>query len=112
MAQIIPCGNVVRPVVGRIHSQRRGSPYDIIDAAGQKALHDRHPQNIIRLELGMDEAGDNATNNRYTRAARTLGAWIARGALKRDAQPAIYYHTIEYAPSSDARAPKDAAGTF
>ena len=29
------------------------------------------------------------------------------GALKRDAQPAIYYHTIEYAPpSSDARAPR------
>ena len=108
MAQIIPfrgtlydlstiesVGNVVAP------------PYDIIDAAGQQALHDRDPHNIIRLELGIDEAGDNATNNRYTRAAETLRAWIAQGALKRDAQPAIYYHTIDYAPpSSDARAPK------
>jgi uncharacterized protein (DUF1015 family) len=32
---------------------------------------------------------------------------MSGGALKRDAQPAIYYHTIDYAPpSSDARAPR------
>jgi len=82
-------------------------PYDIIDAAGQKALYDRHPQNIIRLELGIDQSGDNAANNRYTRAAQTLQEWITSGALKRDTQPAIYYHTIDYTPPpSDARAPK------
>ena len=73
-------------------------PYDIIDAAGQKALHDRHPQNIIRLELGLDQPGDRPANNRYTRAAPTLQDWLKSGALKRDAQPAIYYHTIEYTP--------------
>ena len=73
----------------------------------RKALHDRHPQNIIRLELGIDHPGDDATRNRYTRAADTLRSWITGGALKRDAQPAIYYHTIEYAPpSSDARTPR------
>ena len=108
MAQIIPFRGTLYDLasVGSVRNVV-APPYDIIDAAGQKALHDRHPQNIIRLELGMDEPGDNATNNRYTRAAETLRAWIARGALKRDAQPAIYYHTIEYAPpSSDARAPK------
>ena len=109
MAQIIPFRGTLydpRSSVGSIRNVV-APPYDIIDAAGQKALHDRHPQNIIRLELGMDEPGDDATNNRYTRAAETLGSWIARGALKRDAQPALYYHTIEYAPpSSDARAPK------
>ena len=81
-------------------------PYDIIDAAGQKTLHDRHPHNIIRLELGIDQPGDSETNNRYTRAARTLQDWIASGAMKRDAQAAIYYHTIDYTPpSSEARAP-------
>ena len=71
-------------------------PYDIIDAAGQKALHDRHPQNIIRLELGLDQPGDSPTHNRYTRAASTLRDWLKSGALKRDAQPTLYYHTIEY----------------
>lgn len=73
-------------------------PYDIIDSAGQRALHDRHPQNIIRLELGLDHPGDGPTSNRYTRAGDTLCDWLRSGALKQDEQPAIYYHTIEYTP--------------
>lgn len=108
MAQIIPFrGTLYDPAaVGSVRDVV-APPYDIIDAAAQKALHDRHPQNIIRLELGIDHPGDDATNNRYTRAADALHAWMSSGALKRDAQPAIYYHTIEYAPpSSDARAPR------
>ncbi len=108
MAQIIPFrGTLYDPAAVGSVSDVVAPPYDIIDAAGQKALHDRHPQNIIRLELGIDHPGDNAASNRYTRAAETLRAWITGGALKRDAQPAVYYHTIEYAPpSSDARAPR------
>jgi uncharacterized protein (DUF1015 family) len=73
-------------------------PYDIIDAAGQKALHDRHPHNIIRLELGLDQSGDGPTCNRYTRAASTLHDWLNTGALKQDPLPTLYYHTIEYTP--------------
>ncbi len=101
MAQIIPFrGTLYDPaVVGSVRDVV-APPYDIIDAAGQKALHDRHPQNIIRLELGIDQPGDSPANNRYTRAAGTLRDWLAHGALKRDAQPAIYYHTIEYSPPS------------
>ncbi len=84
-------------VVGDV-KQVVAPPYDIIDGAWQKALHDRHPQNIIRLELGLDQPGDNPTDNRYTRAASTLRDWLKSGALKPDAQPALYYHTIEYTP--------------
>ena len=83
-------GNVVAP------------PYDIIDAAAQRALHDRHPWNIIRLELGLDQAGDGPAQNRYTRASVTLQEWIKNGTLKRDQQPALYYHTIEYLPPCSA----------
>ena len=108
MAQIIPFrGTLYDPaVVGSVRDVV-APPYDIIDAAQQQALHNRHPQNIIRLELGIEQPGDNLADNRYTRAAATLQDCIQRGALKRDAQPAIYYHTIEYTPpSSDARTPK------
>jgi uncharacterized protein (DUF1015 family) len=73
-------------------------PYDVIDAAGQRALHERHPRNIIRLELGLDQAGDGPAHNRYTRAAATLKEWLTNGTLKRDRQPALYYQTIEYLP--------------
>ena len=37
-------------------------------------------------------------HNRYTRAASTLRDWLKSGALKRDEQPTLYYHTIEYTP--------------
>jgi len=84
-------------VVGDV-KQVVAPPYDIIDAAGQKELYDRHPRNIIRLELGLDESGDGPAHNRYTRAASTLRDWLKSGALKPDAQPALYYHTIEYLP--------------
>ena len=72
MAQILPFrGTLYDPTaVGSIRDVA-APPYDIIDAVGQKALHDRHPQNIIRLELGIDHPGDDANNNRYTRAAET-----------------------------------------
>lgn len=86
-------------IVGDIE-QVVAPPYDIIDAAGQQALHDRHPHNIIRLELGLDRPGDSPADNRYTRAAGTLREWLKSGALKRDRQPALYYHTIEYRPPS------------
>jgi uncharacterized protein (DUF1015 family) len=84
-------------VVGEV-KQVVAPPYDIIDEAGQKALYDRHPQNIIRLELGLHQPDDNPTHNRYTRAAATLRDWLKSGALKPDAQPTLYYHTIEYMP--------------
>ena len=73
-------------------------PYDIIDAAMQQSLHDRHPQNVIRLELGFEQAGDGPSSNKYTRASAALRNWLRSGALHRDTQSAIYYHTIEYLP--------------
>lgn len=99
MSQILPFQGTYydQTVVGDI-KQVVAPPYDIIDTAGQQSLHNRNPHNIIRLELGLDEPGDNATHNRYTRAATALQSWLQTGALKRDAQPAVYYHTIEYSP--------------
>jgi len=108
MAQIIPFqGTLYDPATVGAVRDVVAPPYDIIDAAGQRALHDRHPQNIIRLELGLDQPGDSPANNRYTRAAGALHDWLKSGVLKRDRQPAIYYHAIEYAPpGSNPGAPK------
>lgn len=107
MAKIIPFHGTAydASVIGDV-AQVVAPPYDIIDAAGQQALYNRHPQNIIRLELGLDQPGDSPTNNRYTRAGATLHEWLGSGALKRDAQPALYYHTIDYRPpAADPRTP-------
>lgn len=103
MSQIIPFQGMLydQTLVGSIKDVA-APPYDIIDAEAQKRLHDRHSHNIIRLELGLDQTGDSLAHNRYTRAAATLQAWLNEGILKRDARPAVYYHTIEYTPPYSA----------
>jgi uncharacterized protein (DUF1015 family) len=103
MSQIFPFQGMLydQTLVGSIKDVV-APPYDIIDAEGQKRLHDRHPHNIIRMELGLDQTGDGPAFNRYTRAAATLETWLKEGILKRDARPAVYYHTIEYAPPYSA----------
>lgn len=99
MSQIVPFQGMRydQAIVGSIKDVV-APPYDIIDAEGQQRLHDRHPHNIIRMELGLEQIGDSPAHNRYTRAAAALQSWIKDGVLKRDTQPAVYYHTIEYRP--------------
>ncbi|GAC1470681.1 MAG: DUF1015 domain-containing protein [Isosphaeraceae bacterium] len=68
-------------------------PYDVIDPALQDTLYGASPYNIIRLELNREEAGDNPTSNRYTRAAKFLRDWRRDGILREDDHPAYYvYH--------------------
>lgn len=70
-------------------------PYDVINPELQTALYHKHPANVIRLILNRDEPGDDATNNRYSRAARFLHNWQSEGVLQRDSHPALYvYHQV------------------
>jgi uncharacterized protein (DUF1015 family) len=70
-------------------------PYDVIDADLQRALYEKHPANVVRLILNRDEPGDDAHNNRYTRAARLLRQWQRDRILFTEADPAIYaYHQV------------------
>jgi uncharacterized protein (DUF1015 family) len=70
-------------------------PYDVIDPALQDQLYKKHPANVIRLELNRDEPGDDATSNRYTRAARFLRNWRSEGVLQVEPDPALYvYHQV------------------
>src|SRR5215469_8583523 len=67
-------------------------PYDVISPEQQQRYYERHPHNIIRLELGLDEPGDDTLNNRYTRAAATFAEWRLRGIMRQDARPAMYLY--------------------
>jgi len=71
-------------------------PYDVIGPAEQAALYARHPNNVVRLELGQEQPEDGPADNRYTRAKRFLEDWLKRGGLRRDDRPAIYLYSIEY----------------
>lgn len=105
MANVIPFRGVLyNPAKVTDISRVVAPPYDVIDPPLQRILHERHPYNVIRLELGLDEPGDGPLQNRYTRAAAWLRDWLANGVLVHDREPAIYPYAIEY------RSPLDPAG--
>ncbi len=67
-------------------------PYDVISPPEQVRLHARSPHNAIRLELGTEFPGDDASNNRYSRAADTLRRWVEAGVVRREREPALYLY--------------------
>jgi uncharacterized protein (DUF1015 family) len=77
-------------------------PYDVISPEAQARYYTRHPQNIIRLELGRDEPSDNELTDRYTRAAVTFAEWRLRGVMRQDS-PAFYIYEQRFAVGSSAR---------
>lgn len=71
-------------------------PYDIISLEEQEGFYQAHPLNIIRLVLGKQYPDDNATNNRYTRAAETLKDWMAQGVLRRKDNAGLTIYQMEF----------------
>jgi len=67
-------------------------PYDVISKEAQAKYYARSPYNVIRLELGEEQVGDNTLNNRYTRAAAALAEWRLQGVLRQDALPGYYLY--------------------
>ena len=60
-------------------------PYDKITPEMQDRYLAASPYNFIRVEKGVEEPGDSANENVYTRAAATLDAWTREGVIARDA---------------------------
>jgi uncharacterized protein (DUF1015 family) len=77
-------------------SQVIAPPYDVIDAGLQQRLYERHPANVIRLELNRPEPGDDARSNPYTRAARFLKEWREQGVLMQEPAAALYVYHQEF----------------
>jgi len=71
-------------------------PYDIIPPKLQDELYRKHPNNIVRLELGKIKNTDDAKNNRYTRASGLMREWLKSGVLSQDERPAIYIYFQKY----------------
>ncbi|MGH2474401.1 MAG: DUF1015 domain-containing protein [Candidatus Limnocylindrales bacterium] len=70
-------------------------PYDVIDADERARLITRHPANVVRLDLPVDEQGDEP-DDRYRRAARTLAVWRSDGTLRKDPHPSVYVYEQTY----------------
>ena len=77
-------------------SQVIAPPYDVIDAALQTRLYERHPANVIRLELNREEPGDDERTNKYSRAAKFLKEWREQGVVMREPAAALYVYHQEF----------------
>ena len=71
-------------------------PFDVISPQGREELYGRNPFNVVRLEFGRPETGDDGGANAYTRAAALLEQWRGDGVLTRDEAPAYYLVAEEY----------------
>ena len=67
-------------------------PYDVISEADREVLYRLSPFNVVRLEEGKAEPGDDATTNKYSRAKATLEEWLDKGVLRIDNSPAFYLY--------------------
>ncbi len=71
-------------------------PYDVISPRQQKKLYEENPYNVIRLELGTEQADDSVMNNKYSRAAEYLKDWKNKFVLVREDKPAVYVYVQDY----------------
>lgn len=84
------CGLRYNPQVVTNPSSIITPPYDVISSEERILYHRKSPYNIIRLEYGEEQPDDSAENNKYTRAAAALDAWLKEGALVREDCSAFY----------------------
>lgn len=95
---------VIKPFHGWRYNARKiqnlssvvAPPYDVISKAEQEMLYRSHPANVIRLILGKEESGDNASQNKYKRAGRSLREWMSSGVLVKEDNPAVYVYVQNY----------------
>ncbi|MDD3375749.1 MAG: DUF1015 domain-containing protein [Candidatus Omnitrophica bacterium] len=71
-------------------------PYDVISPEAQTAFHNAHPNNFIRILLGMEKSKDNSYDNKYTRAKKIFAEWMKKGILVQDDKPCFYVYKQEY----------------
>ncbi len=82
-------------------------PYDVISSQEQEAFYKTNPHNIIRLVLGKQYPTDTINDNRYTRAAADLKAWIETGVLVRAQEPSLTIYQMEFDQPEDGRVTLD-----
>jgi uncharacterized protein (DUF1015 family) len=79
-------------------------PYDVLSEDEVRALADRSPHNIARVDVPLDG------EDRYARAAATLAQWRADGVLVPDGEPTFTLYRMRF--SDAAGAARDITGVL
>ena len=96
MAEIIPFKGVLYNPQKVDISSVTAPPYDIVTPEFKEVLYTRSPYNIIRIDFGKDNAGDNEKENRYTRAAKLINKWLKSKIFIKDSKPSFYCYEADY----------------
>ena len=95
----------IQPFQGVLYNTQRVKPADVLTQPYDKItpeMRERYlrqsPYNLIRIELGKEEPGDNDSVNRYTRARDLYQAWRRDGVLTRSPKPALYFLEQTFVP--------------
>ncbi|MGD9999308.1 MAG: DUF1015 family protein [Ilumatobacteraceae bacterium] len=67
-------------------------PYDVLSPADTQRLRDRHPRNIVEIDV----PGPDDDPARYDRAATALTRWEAEGTLVRDPRPTFTIYRMRF----------------
>jgi len=74
-------------------------PYDVISPDEQALLHERHPNNAVRLELARPDEGAE----KYRNAADAFREWTAQGVLTHDDSPSLYIYRQDFTSADGTR---------
>jgi uncharacterized protein (DUF1015 family) len=67
-------------------------PYDVLSDADVDRLEERHPRNIVHIDVPRERDGDE----RYEAAGERLREWIGQGVLVRDAEPSFTLYRMTF----------------
>lgn len=94
---------IVKPFRGILYNTERvqiddvlAPPYDVITPEYREALYMQSPYNVVRIDFGKDEPGDDETHNKYTRAKEYLDTWLKEGIFVRSRTPSFYAYRVDY----------------
>lgn len=96
MAEIIPFRGLLYDTSRVRIEDVLAPPYDIISPEYREALYMQNPFNIVRVDFGMEEPGDDEMNNKYTRARYYLDEWMRAGVMVRSERPSFYVYEVNY----------------
>ena len=96
MAKIIPFRGILYNVSKVSMEDVMAPPYDIITPEYREALYMQSHYNVVKIDFGKEETGDNETKNKYTRARGYLDAWIKEGIFIRSGKPSLYVYEMSY----------------
>lgn len=75
-------------------------PYDVISPSDQRWYYEKHPYNVVRLILPMEE---DPQKNKYEISRDYLNRWISEGVLNIDDEPAFYIIRQQFEVDGDRK---------